>query len=50
MKSSYTFGKFLAVLLLSLILGGTAVAGTGAPLTATSITTQTTAFLKKICG
>ena len=49
MKSFYTFGKFLAVLLLSLILGGTA-AGTGMPLTATSITTQTTAFLKKICG
>ena len=47
MKSFYTFGKFLAVLLLSLILGGTAVAGTGAPLTATSITTQTTAFLQK---
>lgn len=46
MKSFYTFGKFWAVLLLSLILGGTA-AGTGMPLTATSITTQTTAFLQK---
>lgn len=47
MKSFYTFGKFWAVLLLSLILCGTATAGEVAPLTAASITVQTTAFLQK---
>ena len=48
MKSIYTtFGKFWTVLLLSLVLGGTATAGVGAALTAASITAQTTAFLQK---
>jgi hypothetical protein len=48
MKICYNFGKMWAVLLLSLMLGGAATAGVGAPLTAASITAQTTAFLQKI--
>ncbi|GAB3865725.1 DUF547 domain-containing protein [Hymenobacter segetis] len=47
MKFCYAFGKFWALLLLSLMLGGTAMAGEVAPLTAASITAQTTAFLQK---
>src|SRR5689334_21653409 len=47
MKSCYSFGMFWAVLLLSLVVGGTATAGAGAPLTAASITVQSTAFLQK---
>ncbi|MGY3087368.1 hypothetical protein ACVWYF_000394 [Hymenobacter sp. UYAg731] len=48
MKFIYsTCEKIWAVLLLSLVLGRTATAGAGAPLTAASITTQTTAFLQK---
>lgn len=47
MKICYTFGKIWALLLLGLMLGGTAAAGVGAPLTATAITAQTTAFLQK---
>lgn len=47
MKLCYSIGSFWAVLLLSLFLGGTATADTGAPLSAASITAQTTAFLQK---
>jgi hypothetical protein len=47
MKSFYTSGKFWAVLLLSLVLSGRANASGAAPLTAASITAQTTAFLQK---
>ena len=47
MKSFYTSGKFWAVLLLSLILCGTAAAGEVAPRPAAAITAQPTAFLQK---
>lgn len=47
MKSFYAFGKFWAMLLLSLVMCGTAMASEVAPLTAASITAQTTAFLQK---
>ena len=47
MKSFCTFKKFWVVLLLSLILCGTATAGEVASRPAAAITAQTTAFLQK---
>jgi hypothetical protein len=47
MKFFYAFGKFWAVLLLSLVIENSALGAVPTPITAASITAQTTLFLQK---